>query len=194
MAVGGPHDGERPLTQTTRGAGATPRRLRGEEGTALVEFTFVSVLLLTLVFGIINFGLILSFKQDMTRAAAEGARSGAVALPSTVYGTNDPRRLAAQTATEQSVGGFNKTCQVGGLTCSVNPHDCDDPVPDTNGYHQSDPTANIQPGNTPNTKADCVTVELVYDYRNNPLLVPVPLISVFLPREIRAKSVARLNQ
>ena len=42
---------------------------------------FVMVLLFTLVFGIISFGLILSFKQDMTRAAAEGARAGAVAFP-----------------------------------------------------------------------------------------------------------------
>jgi Flp pilus assembly protein TadG len=159
----------------------------------MIEFSLIMVLLLTIVFGIINFGMILSFKQDMTRAAAEGARTGAVALPSAVYGTNDPRRVAAQQATEQSVAGFNKTCQAGGLDCRVNVHDCDDAVPDTNGYHEKDPTANVQPGNTANAQPDCVTVELIYDYKNYPLLVPVPLISAFLPNQVRAKSVARLN-
>lgn len=182
------------MSSRIRHARPAPRRCRDDAGTALVEFAFVSVLLLTVVFGIINFGLILSFKQDLTRAAAEGARAGAVALPTAVYGTNDPRRLAAKTATEQAVTGFNKTCQVGGMDCQVNVHDCDDSVPDTSGYHSSDPTANVQPANTPNAQPDCVTVELVYDYETNPLLVPVPLISAFLPDEIRAKSVARLNE
>ncbi len=163
---------------------AAPRRLRGDDGAALVEFTLVGGLLMLLVFGIINFGLILSFKQDVTRAAAEGARAGAVAIPSSTSGANDPRRLAAQTATEEAVDGFGRTCGVDGMTCTVSIHDCSDPVPDTNGYHSG----------TGNTQPDCVTVELVYDYQANPLIVPVPIISAVLPDEIRAQSVARLNE
>lgn len=182
------------MTIIERGTRAAPRRLGDDCGAALVEFTIIAGLLLLLVFGIINFGLILSFKQDVTRAAAEGARAGAIALPSSTYGTNDPRRLAAQQATEEAVQGFDKTCGVDGMDCRVSVHDCDDPIPDTDGYHASDPTANVQPGNTPNVQQDCVTVELVYDYENNPLLVPLPLISPFLPDRVAAKSVARLNQ
>ncbi len=161
-----------------------PRRLRGEDGTALVEFAIVGGLLALLVFGIINFGLILSFKQDVTRAAAEGARAGAVAIPSATSGVNDPRRLAAQAATEEAVDSFDQTCGSGGLTCTVSIHDCSDPIPDTNGYHSG----------TGNTQPDCVTVELVYDYAANPLIVPVPIISAVMPEEIRAQSVARLNE
>jgi Flp pilus assembly protein TadG len=154
-----------------------------------VEFAFVSILLLTIVFAIINFGLILSFKQDMTRAAAEGARAAAVALPSTVYGANDPRRLAGVSATELAVGEFNKTCGVDGMTCAVQIHDCAYPVaadnlsptPDSNGY-----------GN--NSETDCVTVKPVYDAENHPLLAPVPLIAAFLPDTIRSASVVRLNE
>ena len=56
-------------------------RAQGDHGAALVEFALVSVLLLSIVFGIIHYGLILSFKQDVTRAAAEGARAGAVTFP-----------------------------------------------------------------------------------------------------------------
>jgi Flp pilus assembly protein TadG len=167
-------------------------RGRGDDGVALVEFAFVSVLLLTLVFGIISFGLILSFKQDLTRAAAEGARAGAVALPSSVYGSNDPRRLAAVTATNEAVRGFDRTCGAGGLTCAVSIHDCDDPVPDSNGYHAADPTAKV--AGAANSQPDCVTVDLRFDHLNNPLVAPVPLISTFLPHVIDATSVVRLNQ
>lgn len=145
----------------------------------MLEFALVAVLLLTIVFGIINFGLILSFKQDLTRAAAEGARAAAVAYPAS-------GAVAAGTvATQEAVQSFNKTCGVGGLTnsatngCLVRQHDCSDPIPDTNGDDPSIP--------------NCVQVDLIYDYANYPLLVAVPLIKPFLPSQIRATSDARLN-
>lgn len=162
------------MTSRTRACPA-PRRCRADSGTAMLEFALVAVLLLTLVFGIINFGLILSFKQDLTRAAAEGARAAAVAYPAS-------GAVAAGTAaTNEAVQSFNKTCGSGGLTggCLIRQHDCSDPVPDTNG---DDP-------NVPN----CVQVDLIYDYANYPLLVAVPLIKPFLPSQIRATSDARLN-
>jgi Flp pilus assembly protein TadG len=152
------------------------RRCRDDAGTAILELALVSILLLTLVFGIINFGLILSFKQDMTRAAAEGARAAAVAYPaSTAVAT-------ATTATQQAVQGFNKTCNAGGLTCLVSQHDCDDPVPDVLDNPVDDPLV-------PN----CVQVDLTYNYSTNPLVVPVPLIASFLPKQIRATSDARVS-
>jgi Flp pilus assembly protein TadG len=163
------------MTPTPRAARPDHRRCGDDQGTALVEFTFVAVLLLTIVFAIINLGLILSFKQDMTRAAAEGARAAAVSFPATDAVTD------ATTATEQAVQGFNKSCTGGGgLTCLVRQHDCAGSVPDTNGDDPLDP--------------NCVQVELIYDYEDHPLLVPVPLIAAFLPDEIRAKSDARVNE
>lgn len=150
------------------------RHVGGDRGAAILEFALVAILLLTIVFGIINFGLILSFKQDMTRAAAEGARSGAVAFPATNAWTD------AVAATNEAVDGFDKTCGSGGLLCNVNLHDCAVEVP-----------ANT-PSNSSST-GDCVTVELVYDYENNPLLAKLPMIEPFLPDVIRARSVARTN-
>jgi hypothetical protein len=47
---------------------------------------------------------VLSFKQGLTQAAAEGARAAAV-------GSDGPAAVA------RSVGAFNKTCNAGGLTC-----------------------------------------------------------------------------
>jgi Flp pilus assembly protein TadG len=80
------------------------RRARGERGAALVEFSIAAVILLMLLFGIVSYGYVLSFKQGLTQAAAEGARAGAVG--------ND-----VSAAVARSAGAFNKTCNTAGLTC-----------------------------------------------------------------------------
>ncbi len=53
----------------------TWRPARRERGAAAVEFALVVPLLLTLVFGIISYGYLLSFRQSLSQAAAEGARA-----------------------------------------------------------------------------------------------------------------------
>src|SRR5207244_4829851 len=53
-------------------------RLNREEGAAAVEFALVSILLFTLLFAIINFGLVLHRYQVYEGAAREGARYAAV--------------------------------------------------------------------------------------------------------------------
>ncbi len=154
--------------RTTR---AAHRRARGEDGAALVEFAFVMVLLFTLVFGIISFGLILSFRQDVTRAAAEGARAGAVAFPASTAQTK------AQLALDDAVRSFGGStwsstgCARAGVTeCSAVVAPC------TN-----------EPG------VDCVTVRLTYDYDAFPLFGEIPLMSAFFPDVITAESEARIN-
>ena len=86
------------------GTAPEPRRRHDQRGAALVEFAIATVVLLTLLFGIITYGYILSFKQGLTQAAAEGARAGAV-------GGN------IEAAVSRAVGAFNQTCDVGGLDC-----------------------------------------------------------------------------
>ncbi len=49
-----------------------------EEGAALVEFAVVALLLFTLLFGVIEFGWLLSNVQDVRHGAREGARLAAV--------------------------------------------------------------------------------------------------------------------
>jgi hypothetical protein len=151
-------------------------RARGDEGAALVEFAFVMVLLFTLIFGIISFGLILSFKQDMTRAAAEGARAGAVAFPAT---NAEADAEAALDEAIQDFGGPNWS----GTGCVNSPRAgliCDAVVDACDGSH--DPAA-----------TQCVFVEMSFDYDAHPLFGDIPLISAFMPEEINAKSVARTN-
>lgn len=163
------------MTLSTRRPAGTSPRGRGDGGTSILEFTLVAILLFTLIFGIINFGLILAFKQDMTRAAAEGARAGAVAFPSSTALAD------ATAATDEAVKAFSdrfKTngCLTTGLTCTLVRADCGT-------------AAGVDPA-----VPDCVSVSLSYDYDANPLIGALPMIEPFLPNTITAKSDARVNE
>ena len=51
------------------------RRPRDESGVALVEFALVVALFVSILYGLVYFGMALATKQRVTNAAAEGARS-----------------------------------------------------------------------------------------------------------------------
>jgi Flp pilus assembly protein TadG len=51
-------------------------RWKNDRGATIVEFSIVLPLLLLLIFGIIDFGLLLYNKQILTNACREGARAG----------------------------------------------------------------------------------------------------------------------
>ena len=52
-----------------------------QKGATAVEFAIVLSLLITLIFGIIEFGLFIFNRQVITNAAREGARAGIIARP-----------------------------------------------------------------------------------------------------------------
>ena len=52
--------------------------LKDQKGTEVVEFAIISVLLFLVLFGIIDFGILLFDKQVITNASREGARRGIV--------------------------------------------------------------------------------------------------------------------
>jgi Flp pilus assembly protein TadG len=56
----------------------TPRKLRGEEGAAAVEFALVVGLLFVILFGIMEFGLAFFELQNLRSSAREGARAAAI--------------------------------------------------------------------------------------------------------------------
>lgn len=76
----------------------------------------IGTLLVLLLFGIVVFGYLMAFRQNMTQAAAEGARAGAVAASSAAIPGD------AQAAAAQSISGFH-ACN-NGLTCTAVPGPC----------------------------------------------------------------------
>lgn len=91
------------------GSGRAPGR---ERGAAAVEFALVVPLLITLLFGIISFGFMLSFRQSISQAAAEGARAAVVAP------AGADRETIATDAIEDAMG---VACGSAYLTCSFPP-------------------------------------------------------------------------
>lgn len=72
-------------------------------GTAMMEFALILPILLLVVFGIINFGIVMFDQAIITNAAREGARWGAVNTtsttkancgPATATGNGDPCQVA----------------------------------------------------------------------------------------------------
>lgn len=156
----------------------TPRRGRGDDGAALVEFVLVSLLLFTLLFGIISFGLVLSFRQDVTRAAAEGARGGAVAFPAGVQTYTDAARTAATSALNDAIKGMGGKFKTAG--CDTPGMSCNKPIEVINCPSE--------------TQYKCVRVTVTYDYKHFPLYPSIPLIGgLVMPDTIQASSVARIN-
>jgi hypothetical protein len=108
---------------------------------------------------------VLSFKQSLTQAAAEGARAAAVA--SSGSATN-----AAQSAVTHAVGAFNKTCTSNGMTCTYS-------------------TLAADTGCT--TDGSCMRVRVSYDWKNYPLLPKFPGLSLLLPDTIKSTSITQLS-
>ena len=82
---------------------ATPVRVqgRGEDGSAVVEFVFVSSLLLFLVLGVLQLALVLHVRNTVQDAAAEGARWAALADSSLGEGQARTRDLIETAVGEQ---------------------------------------------------------------------------------------------
>ncbi|WP_121252301.1 TadE/TadG family type IV pilus assembly protein [Nocardioides ferulae] len=150
-------------------------RRRRQEGAAAVEFALVAPLLLLLLFGIISYGYMLSFRQALSQGAAEGARAAAVTLD--VAG-GSKKVEAARQALNEALGSYGVTCdgpalkragtQVG--TCEVTEAAC------SNNHHRQ-----------------CATVTVDYLYRQHSLLPSLPGIGAVLPEHLKYSAVAEVS-
>ena len=144
-------------------SGRPSRPRRGERGVALIELSIVVGLLTVLVFGIITYGVTLSFKQSLTQAANDGVRAGAVA----------PRDLAverAEAAVNRAAESWGVSCgDGGGLTCEF-------PI---------EPCA-VGTG-------ECMTIELRYDLEAHPRVPTIGPVEATLPDEMVVRAVVEVS-
>lgn len=93
-------------------------------GSTLVESAVSLFLLLTLVFGIIEFGRAYNVYQVMTNAAREGARFAVAPCPiaASIGTTCAAGQLPSTSAVQTYVQGFLGSGSISGATVSVNPN------------------------------------------------------------------------
>lgn len=153
------------------------RRCRDEGGAAAVEFAFIAPLLIFLLFAIIGYGYMLSFRQSISQAVAEGARAAAVA-PSAL--TDAEVKARAIVAINDALGSYNVTCTDTGLLKrgTANAGTCVISAP------QSCTSSTVG--------AQCVKVTLDYTYKDD-ALVPVPGLGIVLPNHLSYSSEAQVS-
>lgn len=95
-----------------------------DRGAAAVEFALIFPVLMILVFGVINYGDMLSVRQSVSQAASEGARAAAV-----TPGSNAAKEAAAKAAVEAALDAQDQECASWSSTgCSVTFGPCDGEV------------------------------------------------------------------
>lgn len=149
---------------------------REDRGAAAVEFALVVPILILLVVAVISFGYMLSFRQALSQAAAEGSRAAAVRPAGT---GNAERTAAALAAINDALASYDVSCSAGGAlshgsgasgTCTIDIGAC-----------SSGPAG-----------AECARVTLAYPYSSNPL-IPGLGVNAILPDNLVYKTEVRVS-
>ena len=162
----------------------SPKRFQGDAGTSLVELALIITPLCLLLFGIVIYGYLMSFRQNMTQAAAEGARAGAIAPPDLTPDTH-------VYAISQAADATNKALQSFGESCGATVSSTSSSQVLTNGRSTCNVT--VATCSAPST-AQCVTVIVTYDYADHPLMPSVPIVTNFIPGSFTSTFTAQVNQ
>jgi Flp pilus assembly protein TadG len=155
------------------------RRRSDERGAEMVEFAFVVVLLIALLYGIISYGLILAAQTTITQAAADGARAGIVES-SSVGSIGPPCTTTACTVSQTQAGddlGWLGKGTCGTTATASNPITCvstEVPCPS-------------------NANNECLTVTVDYDYSSNPLFPELPGMGVITPSTISSSDTLQMS-
>jgi Flp pilus assembly protein TadG len=142
------------------------RKARSEEGAAAVEFALILPILMALLIGIISYGWMMSFRQAMSQAAAEGARHAAV----TPSGTDAEKLADAIDIVDDALKGYGTKCGDGATSCPAVIKACDN-----------------------NTAKRCAYVTVTYPYRDQPLIPSFPGLGATLPQTLSYTAVAEVS-
>ena len=144
------------------GAGGGARR--DEAGSVLVEFSLVFALFVLVIYGLISFGVILAAKNNITHAAAEGARAAVAVVDDPMTG-DDERMLRARERVGQALAAFGDR------------------------YDPADTDVSIGTCGT----AECITVKITYPYSERPIVPPAPGLGLVIPSNLTSTAVVELT-
>lgn len=156
-------------------------RRRTQGGAAAVETALcLCFVVLPLVFGIVSWAYMLSFRQAISQAAAEGARAAVGApttstpctgAPSTFTAAGCPQQYYAAQAVAGALTNYGMSCGTSYLTCTIAPAS----------------NVNCASGHT------CMTVTLAYPYRAHSLLPTIPGLGFTLPPDLAFTSTVEVS-
>ena len=150
------------------------RRSEDETGAELVEFAFVVVLLITILYGIITFGMILAAQSTLTQAAADAARTGLVAGAANAVTAAQGQAASDVSWMDKGTCGTTKT-STAVIQCLASTEQC-----------PSD--TNLQ-----NPLNQCLVVTLIYNYSKSPLFPELPGLGLVTPSTITSTNVIQLG-
>ena len=130
----------------------------------------MSLLLVFFIYAVAVFGVLLSTKNTITHAAAEGARS-ALSVSDLPAATADARRIAEATTTAGNT-----------LSNALGSH-----------YHPSDINASIAGCDSVADTHKCITVTITYPWQTDPIVPLAPGMGLATPSTIHTSAVVRLN-
>lgn len=170
------------------------RKRRGtkedERGAEMIEFAIVVVLLITLLYGIITYGVILAAQATVTQAAADAARAGLVlGSATTTCGSTSNTYSSACTADTQAntdLGWMDKgTCNQWASTTTGS----------ANVVNEAGPITCIATRETcpSNAAIECLSVTVAYNYSSNPLFPEMPGLGLITPSTISSTNVVQLG-
>jgi Flp pilus assembly protein TadG len=152
--------------------------MRPERGAAAIEAALVlCFIVIPLVFAAISYAYMFSFRQALSQAASEGARAAVGASAGTVcptvgpYVSTCPAQQAASMGVANALDTYDMACGTDHLVCTIS-------APTTTGCAS---------GHT------CVSVEVYYPYRSQPLLPSFPGLGFALPPDLTFTSVVEVS-
>jgi Flp pilus assembly protein TadG len=145
------------------------RRSEDETGAELVEFAFVVVLLITILYGIITYGMILAAQSTLTQAAADAARAGLVA--GSTGSVSEAQSQAASDISWMDKGACSTTSSsTAVMQCLATTEPCPS-----------------------NVSAQCLSVTIIYNYAMSPLFPELPGLGLITPSTITSTNVIQLG-
>lgn len=153
--------------QRPNGARRAPR---GERGSVLVEFSFVFVLFVLVIYALVSFGLILVTKNSLTHAAAEGARAA-------ISVVDDPLTLTVDEREKRAKDRVNTTLDW--LGPKYDPNDTSADIAACDAALPAGP--------------QCITVKIVYPYETRPIVPPAPGLGLVTPKTLTSTAVVELS-
>ena len=134
----------------------------------MVEFAFVSVLLVFFIYAIAAFGILLSTKNTLTHAASEGARS-ALSVSDLPSATANTRRIAqVQTTIAKDLSWMGANYNASYVNAAI---------------------ANCSSTDT----TQCITVTITYPWSTKPLIPMAPGLGLAMPNNVTATAVVRIS-